>query len=100
IFSASGGIKEVFTSLANNDASREGLMWHGVVSSEGAAWSSPLEVLIYILTFGLVWMFVMAVSPWQSSRYMMARSNHVAIRSGVVALVLVPVFYIFMVFAA
>ncbi|NWN89485.1 MAG: sodium:solute symporter family protein [Micrococcaceae bacterium] len=100
IFNASGGIKEVFASLANNEASREGLMWHGAVSSEGAAWSSPLEVLIYILTFGIVWMFVVAVSPWQSSRYMMARSNHVAIRSAIVAVVLIPVFYIFMVFAA
>lgn len=100
IFNASGGIKEVFTSLANNEASREGLMWHGAVSSEGAAWTSPVEILIYILTFGVVWMFVVAVSPWQSSRYMMARSNHVAIRSAIVAVVLIPVFYIFMVFAA
>lgn len=100
IFNASGGIKEVFTSLANDEASREGLMWHGAVSSEGAAWSSPLEVFVYILTFGIVWMFVVAVSPWQSSRYMMARTNHVAIRSAIVAVVLIPVFYLFMVFAA
>src|SRR5699024_2679611 len=70
----------------------EGLMWHGAISSEGAAWTNPLEVLVYILTFGIVWMFVLGVSPWQSSRYMMARSNHVAIRSGIVAVVIVPVF--------
>ena len=100
IFSASGGIGNVFTSLANNEASREGLMWYGAISSEGAPWTSQLEMLVYILTFGIVWMFVVAVSPWQSSRYMMARSNHVAIRSAIVAVVLIPVFYLFMVFAA
>lgn len=100
IFGAAGGIGDVFTSLATNEVSREGLMWHGAVSSEGAAWSSPLEILVYILTFGIVWMFVMGVSPWQSSRYMMARSNHVAIRAGIVAVVVVPVFYLLMVFAA
>src|SRR5699024_4322372 len=76
------------------------LMWHGAISSEGAAWTNPLEILVYIMTFGIVWMFVLGFSPWQSSRYMMARSNHVAIRSCIVAVVIVPVFYLLMVFAA
>lgn len=100
IINSAGGVNEVFTSLASDDLSREGLMWFGTVSAEGASLASPVETLIYILTFGIVWMFVIAVSPWQSSRYLMARTNHVAVRSGLIALFIVPIFYVVLLFAA
>lgn len=100
IISSSGGFTEVFTALASDPETREGLMWYGTISAEGAALKSPLETLIYVATFGIVWMFVIAVSPWQASRYMMAKSNHVAVRAGLIALIIVPIFYVLMLFAA
>lgn len=100
IIQSAGGLNNVVTSLASEESTREGLMWFGTVSAEGASLTSPLETLIYVLTFGVVWMFVIAVSPWQSSRYQMARTNHVAIRAGLIALIVVPIFYVLLLFAA
>ena len=41
-----------------------------------------------------------AVSPWQASRYMMAKTSHTAIRAGIVTLLIIPSFYLFIMFAA
>src|SRR5699024_3836544 len=99
IISAAGGFSNVMESLTTDPALREVLMWHGAMG-DGAMVESPLEAVVYFVTFGIVWLFVIAVSPWQSSRYMMAKSNHVAVRAGVIALVVVLVFYVIMLFAA
>ena len=48
------------------------------------------------MTLGLVWATIVAVSPWQSSRYLMARDEHVSIRSGFVAMICVLFLYIFL----
>lgn len=96
----SGGFSEVINRLSSDETAREGLMWYGSVSAEGASLTSPLETIIYVLTFGVVWMFVLAVSPWQASRFMMARTNHVAIRAGLIGLIIVPIFYVLMLFAS
>ncbi len=39
--------------------------------------------LAWALTYGLVWALVVSVSPWQTSRYLMARDEHVVMRSSV-----------------
>ncbi|WP_202190585.1 hypothetical protein [Bacillus sp. BA3] len=44
---------------------------------------TPWEALAWAVIIGLVWGIVIAVSPWQSSRYLMAKNEHVAIRAGV-----------------
>src|SRR5699024_9025294 len=100
IIHRSGGFSEVMNRLVSDEGYREGLMWYGAVSGEGAALTSPLETIIYVITFGVVWMFVLAVSPWQASRFMMARSNHVAVRAGLIGLIIVPIFYVLMLFAS
>lgn len=100
IFREAGGVKETFNKLAADPTLREGLLWHGQVEGPGERLNSIGEALIYIFTFGLVWAFVTAVSPWQASRYMMAKSSHTAIRAGIVTLLIIPSFYLFVMFAA
>lgn len=39
--------------------------------------------LTWAVTYGLVWALVVCVSPWQTSRYLMARDEHVVMRSSV-----------------
>lgn len=95
-----GGITEVFQSLAQDPATREGLLWHGAVSSEGATLVSRADSMMYIITFGVVWFIVLSVSPWQASRYMMARTTHTAVRAGFVTLCVVTIFYVFMLFSS
>lgn len=56
------------------------ISWHGVVGPE-SNWQTPADGLIWALILGVAWGVVVAVSPWQSSRYLMARSEHVVVRS-------------------
>lgn len=39
--------------------------------------------MLWALLYGVVWMSVCMVGPWQSSRYLMAKNEHVVIRSSV-----------------
>ena len=43
------------------------------------------ENLIWACGYGIAWMAVLAVAPWQSSRYLMAKNEHAVIRSSIVA---------------
>ena len=37
------------------------------------------------MTYGVVWAIVVAISPWQTSRYLMAKNEHVVMRSAIFA---------------
>ncbi len=54
------------------------LSWRG---KPGALYDSGLENVIYGVTYGIVWLSVCMVGPWQSSRYLMARDEGVVVRS-------------------
>ena len=69
------------------------IAWHGVVGPE-SDWETPLEALIWALILGVAWGVVVAVSPWQASRYLMARSEHVVIRSACGAAIAVMLMYL------
>ncbi|WP_252108104.1 MULTISPECIES: sodium:solute symporter family protein [unclassified Halomonas] len=71
-------------------------LWHGVLEGPDATFSSPGEALIWGVTLGLVWAAVLAASPWQSSRYLMARNEHVVMRSAMLTAVALAVFYALM----
>lgn len=47
------------------------------------------ENIIWAAGYGIAWMAVLAVAPWQSSRYLMAKNEHAVIRSSIVASVAV-----------
>jgi sodium/pantothenate symporter len=66
---------------------KEGLMsWTGIVG-EDSPFRSGLDFALWNVTLALAWGLVYAVSPWQSSRYLIARDEHVAIRAACVAAV-------------
>ncbi|MDI3422045.1 sodium:solute symporter family protein [Streptomyces luteolus] len=94
-----GGPTEVLDKLRALPGKPDGLSWHGV-TGEGAYLGSPGEVLVWALAIGLVWMAVVAVSPWQSSRYLMARDEHVSLRSAFISMGTVGVLYVFLAFGA
>jgi sodium/pantothenate symporter len=76
--------------LSRLEAKPELMTWHGVVG-QGTEWATPVDYAIWSVITGIAWSLVAAVSPWQSSRYLMARSEHVAIRSACIAAIVVAV---------
>ena len=40
----------------------------------------------WAVTYGIVWALVVAISPWQTSRYLMAKDEHVVLRSSVLVI--------------
>jgi len=66
------------------------MTWHGVVGP-GTEWQTPIDYMIWSIITGIAWSLVAAVSPWQSSRYLMAKSEHVVIRSACIAAIVVAV---------
>jgi Na+/proline symporter len=57
------------------------ISWHGMTGA-GAAWATPAEAVTWAVILGVAWAVVIAVSPWQASRYLMAKNEHVVIRAG------------------
>jgi sodium/pantothenate symporter len=66
------------------------MSWHGVVGPE-TEWPTALDYAIWSVVQGIAWALVTAVSPWQSSRYLMAKSEHVVIRSACIAAIVIAV---------
>lgn len=52
-------------------------------------YSTTHENMIWACGYGIAWMAVLAVAPWQSSRYLMAKNEHAVIRSSIIASVAV-----------
>ena len=60
------------------------MAWHGMVG-EDTPFSSVLDFTLWNITLALAWGLVYAVSPWQSSRYLIARDEHVVVRAACIA---------------
>lgn len=94
IFNAQGGIGELLANLMNNPAAPEGLLdYHGSIAGTGA--SDVFGAVMYAVTMGIVWFIAVAVSPWQAGRNLMAKSEHVTFRSGVIAAICTTVFLLY-----
>jgi sodium/pantothenate symporter len=99
IVQAAGGWSSVIDSLATY-ADKPGIIaWHGRVGAD-VYWQTPMEALVWASILGVAWGIVVAVSPWQTSRYLMARSEHVVIRSACGALIAMLLLYLVTNFAA
>ena len=94
IVDAAGGWHASIAQLAVFDEKPGIISWHGVVG-EGSNWRTPIEAVTWALILGVAWGVVVAVSPWQTSRYLMARNEHVVIRSACGAAVAMFVLYLF-----
>jgi sodium/pantothenate symporter len=57
---------------------------HGTIGP-GTDWPTAMDFLIWVVVIDLCWGVVYAVSPWQASRHLMARDEHVVVRSAIYA---------------
>lgn len=95
IIKSAGGFPNAITKALNLAERPDLLSWHGI-TGPGASMGTPWEALAWAVIMGLVWGIVIAVSPWQSSRYLMAKNEHVAIRAGVWATISILTVYLFL----
>lgn len=75
------------------------ISWHGVIG-ENSNWKTSADALIWALILGVAWGVVVAVSPWQTSRYLMAKNEHVVIRSACGASIAMFLLYLINSYAA
>ena len=99
IVDAAGGWFHAIQSLATYTEKPDLIAWHGRVGPE-VYWKTPLDGLFWATILGVAWGIVVAVSPWQSSRYLMASNEHVVIRSACGALIAMLLLYLITNFAA
>lgn len=97
LFGEGGSWQSTLAALATYEAKPGIIAWHGL-TGEGAYWASGREALIWALVLGVSWSLVLAVSPWQTSRYLMARSEHVVVRSACISGLVLAVLYVVLMF--
>ncbi|NKB37677.1 MAG: sodium:solute symporter family protein [Gammaproteobacteria bacterium] len=93
IIDSSGGWFATIKSLAVYQPKPGIISWHGVVGPD-ARWHTRFDAVSWGVILGVSWGFVVAVSPWQSSRYLMAKDEHTVIRSACFASAAVLVLYL------
>ena len=77
-----GGLNNAVAAIVANPETVDHLSWAG---KSGVLYKTGIENVIWGLVYGVVWMSVCAIGPWQSSRYMMAKDEHNIIRSAPIA---------------
>lgn len=73
-----GGWYTAIGDIASNPDTREYLSWAG---KPGVLYNTGAENVAWGLAYGIVWMSVCAIGPWQSSRYMMAKDENTIVKS-------------------
>jgi sodium/pantothenate symporter len=79
-----GGVTTVMSDLAVLQGKEDLMAWHGVIG-DGTQWPTPTDYLIWTIAIDMSWALVYCVSPWQSSRHLMARNEHVVLRAAIIA---------------
>jgi len=79
-----GGWVAAVKGLATIPEKPDLMAWHGMVGDD-TPFSSALDFALWNITLALAWGLVYAVSPWQSSRYLIARDEHVVMRAACIA---------------
>jgi len=80
IIAAAGGWNAAIEGLARFEPRPGIISWHGA-NAPGASWEAPGAGLAWALILGFAWSAVVAVSPWQASRYLMAKDEHTVLRA-------------------
>ena len=99
IVGANGGWTATVEGLAAFPAKPGIISWHGM-NGPDAIWKTPAESFTYAMILGVAWGIVVAVSPWQASRYLMARDEHTVIRSATITAGVVMLLYLVLLFGA
>ncbi|MEM7359403.1 MAG: sodium:solute symporter family protein [Pseudomonadota bacterium] len=82
IVSDFGGVQTAVSDLVNSGVKPDIASWHGIVGP-GTDWPTGLDLAIWIIVIDISWGVVYAVGPWQSSRHLMAKDEHVVIRASI-----------------
>jgi Na+/proline symporter len=88
-----GGIPTAIEDLARSESKPDIASWHGIVGP-GTEWPTALDYLIWAVILDISWGVVYAVSPWQSSRHLMAKNEHIVLRAAIYACIIVIVIQI------
>ena len=80
IVNASGGWFDSVAQLAVFEA-RPGILGAEGFVGPDSYWATSADMWIWSIIIAVAWGVVFAISPWQSSRYLMARDEHVVVRS-------------------
>ncbi len=83
-----GGVATVVEGLARFEAKPDIAAWHGTIGP-GTEWPTATDFLIWILVIDMSWGIVYAVSPWQASRHLIARNEHVVLRAAIYTAIIV-----------
>jgi len=75
-----GGTSSVIGKLAVLEEKVDLMSWHGVIGP-GTEWPTAVDFLVWMIVIDVSWAIVYAVSPWQSSRHLMAKNEHVVLRA-------------------
>lgn len=81
IAQGTGGWFNTIEHLAANTDTQAILSWAGRPGVLGAAITTGPQNVAWGVIYGIVWMSVCMIGPWQASRYQMAKSEHVVIKS-------------------
>lgn len=92
IFGEAGGLSNLVTNLmASPDNPQNLLAYHGNLDG-----GTIFDSMSYMITIGLVWLVTVAVSPWQASRNLMAKNEHVTFRAGTISAICTTLFLTFL----
>ena len=80
IVSAAGGWENAIMELARSDLNPGIIAW---TNNLDYLYPTGMQNLIWSIVYGIVWAIVVMVSPWQTSRYLMAKNEHTVVRSSV-----------------
>ena len=80
IIHAAGGWFEGITALAQSTTRPGIISW---TNNLDYLYPTGVQNLIWAIVYGIVWAIVVMVSPWQSSRYLMAKDEHTVQRSAI-----------------
>ena len=80
IVNAAGGWNEAITALAQSQTRPGIISW---TNNLDYLYPTGVQNLIWAIVYGVVWAIVVMVSPWQTSRYLMAKDEHTVQRSSI-----------------
>ena len=79
-----GGVALAVENLVQIESKPDIASWHGTVGP-GTEWPTATDYLIWTVIIDMSWGIVYAVGPWQSSRHLMAKDEHVVMRAAIYA---------------
>ena len=80
IIHAAGGWFNTISDLANSTTNPGIISW---ANNLNYLYPTGIQNLVWAIVYGIVWAIVVMVSPWQTSRYLMAKDEHTVVRSSI-----------------